>query len=353
MRKLTLITVVFSLALFHTGFSQTEEWPRFETAKTKPKAVSVSLNGTLEEVQKAIQFALVLLDIPYKIQTPEAGFVFAVGPTRVLERGREVCEYFEYDKAAYEGAWKVFDEESLEKGRTVNLRKMYKDPSSGLGGLMSTSGMSDKTPFDRVYYEGRITFESAGSAKTKVIFEYLFFGRDPNEIPGKQAKEMKSQGLLEKELTEVTENILLARTMVFPGTPEEVRQAALGILGMDSLRTCVDVSNGFVTERVTTPKDGPESVGNLAKLPRQLMAMWIGTYRALFTFEPVDDGSKTQVKAVYYFMAINGNNGERRWEAYPSKGDLENNFFIVLREKVREGQKQKEDTESESVMPEG
>ena len=71
---------------------------------------------------------------------------------------------------------------------------------------------------------------------------------------------------------------------------------------------------GIISKRFATDTRGERTINKFAKVRKQLLATWVGNYKALVTYNSLKDSTMTEVKPIILYMAINGNNGKRRWK---------------------------------------
>jgi len=306
--------------------------PTYETSKVRPQVFTQTINAPADKAAHMLYYTLLLMDIGAEKIDNTSPVAFKLARTPLLPIGGEVGEFFSGEKRAEDALAWTFNKESLESGREGNLA-LYMKKGGLITGMMK-SGSSG--PVNAAYFEGNITVKPAGRTRSTMTGEILYFASVYNSISGGYNKKVyKSTGRLEKIIAKQVNDMLAFQPRVFPGGVDQVKKVALSWMASHGLAVDYTLDNGLITKRVTPPRKGDDAVGNFAKLARQLMPVWIGSYRALFTFAPGDEQNTTKVRTHFIFFAINGNNGKRRWEIYPSKGVLEEDFFTYMRETTK------------------
>ncbi len=305
-----------------------------QKAGVQPQAYTKTLDAPASQAREALLYTLFLMDIPAEKDPDSETMTLHLARTWLLPPEGEVGEFFSEKKRDEDALAWTFDNESLETGKSGNLNR-YMKKGGGFTSFMKTGPSAEK--IKSVTFEGTLTVKPAGRTRSTMNGEILFSANVPNTVSGANEKDIyKSTGLLEKIIAERTNELLSVQPRIYPGTPEKVKEAAMVWMESHGLVQEFPLGNGFITERVMPPRKGDNAIGNYAKLARQLMPIWIGSYRALFTFTPGEQPNTTGVLIHYMFSAINSNNGKRNWQIYPSKGILEDDFYTHMREATAE-----------------
>ena len=303
--------------------------PTYETSKVRPQAFTQTINAPVDKAARMVYYTLLLMDIGAEKVADSSPVTFKIARTPLLPDNGEVGQFFPYKKRAEDAlAWN-FDRESLEVGRQGNLT-LYMKKGGFFEGVKKDGSSS---PVNSVYFEGEITVKPAGRTRSTMTGKILYFASQftPDPWDG-DIKVYKSTGYLEEVISKQVNDMLALQTLNFPGSVEQLKSEVLNWMKSNGLEVDYTLDNGLITKRVMPPRKGDNAIGNFAKLPRKLMPVWIGSYRALFLFVPGDLENTTKVKTYFMFFAINGNNGRRCWKIYPTKGVLEQDFYTHMRE---------------------
>ncbi len=287
-----------------------------QSSKVKP--ITKTINESIDEVGTAFHQLLILTEIRYELNKTTSSFIFDIMRTPIAPKNGEVGEFFGYEKLGEDALTWEFDESSLKEGRIANINSYLKDPSKGIGGMTKMMGPSMSGPITTADFEGKITLKKAGRTKTMVKLEIVFF---TGTIP------CKSNGFLEKELLKSCNYILSLESRIVPTVIDSIMLITKEFFNKNGLEIEEEWETGLMSKRFATDTRGERTINKFAKVRKQLLATWIGNYKVLVTYNSLKESTMTEVKPIILYMAINGNNGKRRWEIYPTRGLLEEEFF--------------------------
>ena len=130
-----------AMILIIIGISSLTLWAQeefdLESSKVRSKPVKTTLDGPAEEVTDIIEALLLGMEIP--VQRTDDDLVLQIHQAWFAGEGREVGEYFVYDKKGEDASFWNFDQESLDAGRQGHLATYIR-----MGGLVG--GMGKKMP---------------------------------------------------------------------------------------------------------------------------------------------------------------------------------------------------------------
>ena len=326
---LILIWILISSMTTGIVYVQVEQPLDMESSKKRSKVIKKSLEAPMEDITQTLYALLLGMDVPVEKVDEEGKIYLRILQSWVAGDDKEFGEFFDYKKKGEDALFWDFNEESLEAGRQGHLATYIKMPGSSLiggAGKMKKPNAAPLVKIKNAYLVGRVDFKSASRTKTKILFETLYFVHETE----KEFTAQKSTGKFEKEMIKLTEDILTLESRVFPVAPDSLKKVLAGVIKKYEMVIDVDVDQGFMTGRLFMDREGDYTGGKFAKRKKQLMGLWQGTYRAVFLMNPEGE-ELTRVKPVFVFMAINGNNGKRKWEVYPTKWVMEEDILSDLR----------------------
>ena len=309
--------------------------PTFERAKDKVEPVLVSMNDPAEQVLKAAEDVLILLSIPYELQTGVRESTLRMKKAWIAGPDKAFGEYFEYERKPEHAKYWDFDPASLESGRRENIGNYMRTGSEGVTGFVK-SAKGEYHQINNAYFEGEIKVRPVGRLRSILGIKTIFYDA---EFKGKA---YRSESRIEEELGELCQAMLDVQSSVLPAGREEVKAAVKKWLEIQDMTVEEESDERIVTSRNFTEVgwEGPKTIDRYADVPTfssgSVMGIWFGTYKAVIRIAPEQEGSATRITPEFLFMGINLNYGKRRWMELPSERVLEDDLLAFVRREVQE-----------------
>ncbi|MBN2414686.1 hypothetical protein JXO52_02540 [bacterium] len=304
--------------------------PTFERVKDRIDPVSFGMNVPADRALQTAEDVLTLLSIPFHMEGTGRNRAIRIEKACIAVKGKEFGEYFDYEKLDEHAGYWDFDPEALANGRKGNIVLYVRTPQEGLGGLVKSAAAGQMKELENVWFEGEVSVTPVGRVRALMNIKIVFYDEDF------KGKAYRSQGRIEQEIADRCTALLEQQSSVLPAGIDTVQAAVMSWLAIQKLDVTEDENGRIVTSRGFTDVgwEGPKTIDRYAEIPLSFMGIWYGTYRAVITLSPEQNGAATRITPGFAFMGINLNNGKRRWMVLPSKQVLEPDLLAHVRREI-------------------